>query len=173
MGPIKSFCHHRLMLLEQKFNLHVMLNADKEFLAQKTAPHRDFYNVRKVLCAFLLCFSAVGAGELIGMPVSLALFCSVLCLCLTFSASAIFTSHQSTTCMWFTDVCSYSSMHVSAAMSPMPPAMYATPWHQQPSCTADCQSYVPSQVCHDALHLCRLICNQSRAAISQPLNCRE
>ncbi|DBA77340.1 TPA: hypothetical protein ACH3X2_000858 [Trebouxia sp. C0005] len=48
MGPIKSFCHHRLMLLEQKFNLHVMLNADKEFLAQKTAPHRDFYNVRKV-----------------------------------------------------------------------------------------------------------------------------
>ena len=50
MGPIKSFCHHRLMLLEQKFNLHVMLNADKEFLAQKTAPHRDFYNVRKVGC---------------------------------------------------------------------------------------------------------------------------
>jgi hypothetical protein len=38
----------RLMLLEQKFNLHVMLNADKEFLAQKSAPHRDFYNVRKV-----------------------------------------------------------------------------------------------------------------------------
>jgi len=25
-----------------------MLNADREFLAQKTAPHRDFYNVRKV-----------------------------------------------------------------------------------------------------------------------------
>ncbi|KIZ02127.1 AMP deaminase [Monoraphidium neglectum] len=25
-----------------------MLNADKEFLAQKVAPHRDFYNVRKV-----------------------------------------------------------------------------------------------------------------------------
>ena len=48
LGPVKSFCHHRLMLLEQKFNLHVMLNADKEFLAQKSAPHRDFYNVRKV-----------------------------------------------------------------------------------------------------------------------------
>jgi len=48
MGPVKSFCHHRLMLLEQKFNLHVMLNSDKEFLAQKAAPHRDFYNVRKV-----------------------------------------------------------------------------------------------------------------------------
>ncbi|PRQ24392.1 putative AMP deaminase [Rosa chinensis] len=32
----------------QKFNLHLMLNADKEFLAQKSAPHRDFYNVRNV-----------------------------------------------------------------------------------------------------------------------------
>ena len=49
-GPVKTLCHHRLMLQEQKFNLHVRLNADKEFLAQKTAPHRDFYNVRKVSC---------------------------------------------------------------------------------------------------------------------------
>ncbi len=48
MGPCKSLCHHRLMLLEQKFRLHQQLNADKEFLAQKSAPHRDFYNVRKV-----------------------------------------------------------------------------------------------------------------------------
>jgi AMP deaminase len=48
MGPTKSLCHHRLMLLEQKFRLHQQLNADKEFLAQKSAPHRDFYNVRKV-----------------------------------------------------------------------------------------------------------------------------
>ncbi|GMH37954.1 hypothetical protein BSKO_05838 [Bryopsis sp. KO-2023] len=47
-GPVKTFCHQRLMLLEQKFNLHVMMNADKEFFAQKSAPHRDFYNVRKV-----------------------------------------------------------------------------------------------------------------------------
>ncbi|KAJ6847056.1 AMP deaminase-like [Iris pallida] len=47
-GNIRTLCHHRLNLLEQKFNLHLMLNADKEFLAQKTAPHRDFYNVRKV-----------------------------------------------------------------------------------------------------------------------------
>ncbi len=53
MGPVKSFCHHRLQLLEQKFNLHMMLNADKEFLAQKSAPHRDFYNVRKV-CSLAL-----------------------------------------------------------------------------------------------------------------------
>lgn len=36
------------MGIVQKFNLHLMLNADKEFLAQKSAPHRDFYNVRKV-----------------------------------------------------------------------------------------------------------------------------
>ena len=48
MGAVRSFCFHRLLLLEQKFNLHIMMNADKEFLAQKSAPHRDFYNVRKV-----------------------------------------------------------------------------------------------------------------------------
>ncbi|KAK3288591.1 hypothetical protein CYMTET_3956 [Cymbomonas tetramitiformis] len=47
-GPCKTLCHHRLLLLEQKFNLHTMLNADREFLAQKSAPHRDFYNIRKV-----------------------------------------------------------------------------------------------------------------------------
>jgi AMP deaminase len=47
-GNIRTLCHHRLNLLEQKFNLHLMLNADREFLAQKSAPHRDFYNVRKV-----------------------------------------------------------------------------------------------------------------------------
>ncbi|XP_011095033.1 AMP deaminase isoform X1 [Sesamum indicum] len=47
-GNIRTLCHHRLVLLEQKFKLHLMLNADREFLAQKSAPHRDFYNVRKV-----------------------------------------------------------------------------------------------------------------------------
>ncbi|VVB02593.1 unnamed protein product [Arabis nemorensis] len=47
-GNMRTLCHRRLVLLEQKFNLHLMLNADKEFLAQKSAPHRDFYNVRKV-----------------------------------------------------------------------------------------------------------------------------
>ncbi|XAR55809.1 AMP deaminase [Bertholletia excelsa] len=47
-GNIRTLCHRRLVLLEQKFNLHLMLNADREFLAQKSAPHRDFYNVRKV-----------------------------------------------------------------------------------------------------------------------------
>lgn len=48
MGTVRSFCFQRLELLGQKFNLHVMMNADKEFMAQKSAPHRDFYNVRKV-----------------------------------------------------------------------------------------------------------------------------
>ncbi|KAJ3676347.1 hypothetical protein LUZ60_003759 [Juncus effusus] len=47
-GNIRTVCHNRLNLLEHKFKFHLMLNADKEFLAQKTAPHRDFYNVRKV-----------------------------------------------------------------------------------------------------------------------------
>ncbi|KAG0503249.1 hypothetical protein HPP92_003321 [Vanilla planifolia] len=47
-GNLRTLCHHRLNLLEQKFNLHLMLNADREFLAQKSAPRRDFYNVRKV-----------------------------------------------------------------------------------------------------------------------------
>lgn len=37
-----------IFIYTQKFNLHLMLNADREFLAQKSAPHRDFYNVRKV-----------------------------------------------------------------------------------------------------------------------------
>ncbi|MCO5609499.1 hypothetical protein L7F22_063727 [Adiantum nelumboides] len=48
LGNVRTLSHHRLRLLEQKFSLHLMLNADREFLAQKSAPHRDFYNVRKV-----------------------------------------------------------------------------------------------------------------------------
>ncbi|KAL6865048.1 hypothetical protein ACP4OV_016199 [Aristida adscensionis] len=47
-GNTRTVCHNRLNVLEHKFKFHLMLNADREFLAQKTAPHRDFYNVRKV-----------------------------------------------------------------------------------------------------------------------------
>ncbi|MED6174375.1 hypothetical protein PIB30_068458 [Stylosanthes scabra] len=47
-GNARSVCIHRLRVLEEKFRLHLLLNADKEFLAQKSAPHRDFYNIRKV-----------------------------------------------------------------------------------------------------------------------------
>ncbi|KAK7274693.1 hypothetical protein RIF29_15790 [Crotalaria pallida] len=48
VGNVRSACHHRLRFLEEKFRLHLLLNADREFLAQKSAPHRDFYNIRKV-----------------------------------------------------------------------------------------------------------------------------
>nr|GLL34259.1 probable AMP deaminase isoform X1 [Ipomoea trifida] len=47
-GSVRTACHHRLRLLEEKFRLHLLVNADREFLAQKSAPHRDFYNIRKV-----------------------------------------------------------------------------------------------------------------------------
>ncbi|XP_021908594.1 probable AMP deaminase isoform X2 [Carica papaya] len=48
IGNVRSACHHRLRFLEEKFRLYLLINADKEFLAQKSAPHRDFYNIRKV-----------------------------------------------------------------------------------------------------------------------------
>ncbi|KAM7252019.1 hypothetical protein ACFE04_023902 [Oxalis oulophora] len=48
IGNVRSVCHHRLRFLEEKFRLYLLVNADKEFLAQKGAPHRDFYNIRKV-----------------------------------------------------------------------------------------------------------------------------
>ncbi|KAK9189045.1 hypothetical protein WN944_020450 [Citrus x changshan-huyou] len=48
IGNVRTACHHRLRFLEEKFRLHLLVNADGEFLAQKSAPHRDFYNIRKV-----------------------------------------------------------------------------------------------------------------------------
>ncbi|KAL2344466.1 hypothetical protein Fmac_005751 [Flemingia macrophylla] len=48
IGNVRSACYHRLRFLEEKFRLHLLLNADREFLEQKSAPHRDFYNIRKV-----------------------------------------------------------------------------------------------------------------------------
>ncbi|XAR65142.1 AMP deaminase [Bertholletia excelsa] len=48
LGNVHSTCHHRLRFLEEKFRLHLLVNADLEFLAQKSASHRDFYNIRKV-----------------------------------------------------------------------------------------------------------------------------
>ncbi|XP_021747707.1 AMP deaminase-like isoform X3 [Chenopodium quinoa] len=47
-GNVSSACYHRLLFLEEKFRLYLLVNADREFLAQKSAPHRDFYNIRKV-----------------------------------------------------------------------------------------------------------------------------
>lgn len=43
-----SYAFKRLELLSAKFNLHVLLNGTRENDAQKSVPHRDFYNVRKV-----------------------------------------------------------------------------------------------------------------------------
>ncbi|CAL8111590.1 unnamed protein product [Orchesella dallaii] len=47
-GPLKSFCYKRLSYLFSKYQLHVLLNEVQELTAQKTVPHRDFYNIRKV-----------------------------------------------------------------------------------------------------------------------------
>lgn len=47
-GLVSTFAYKRLELLQAKFNLHVLLNESIELDAQKSVPHRDFYNVRKV-----------------------------------------------------------------------------------------------------------------------------
>ena len=52
-GPLKSFAYRRLCFLSSKFSLHVLLNEARETLEQKNVPHRDFYNIRKVLVASL------------------------------------------------------------------------------------------------------------------------
>lgn len=44
----RSFCYRRLLLLQERFNMYILLNEDRERLAQIRVPHRDFYNVRKV-----------------------------------------------------------------------------------------------------------------------------
>ena len=54
-GPVKSFCYRRLQYLLSKFQLHVLLNETRELASQKAVPHRDFYNIRKVItnCIFI------------------------------------------------------------------------------------------------------------------------
>lgn len=47
-GTVKSYSYKRLELLSAKFNLHILLNEERENEATKSVPHRDFYNVRKV-----------------------------------------------------------------------------------------------------------------------------
>eukprot|EP01038_Epipyxis_sp_PR26KG_P007929 gene7929-10762_t len=47
-GPVASYAYQHQRILEAKFNLHVLLNETRELDAQKSVPHRDFYNVRKV-----------------------------------------------------------------------------------------------------------------------------
>lgn len=38
----------RLTFLEGRFNLHVLMNHEKELAEMKKVPKRDYYNVRKV-----------------------------------------------------------------------------------------------------------------------------
>jgi AMP deaminase len=47
-GPIKSFTFRQLEQLKARFQLHCQLNGQLELAEQKSVPHRDFYNVRKV-----------------------------------------------------------------------------------------------------------------------------
>jgi AMP deaminase len=47
-AAVKGHAFRRLELLGMRFDLHRMLNADRELTEQKTVPHRDFYNTRKV-----------------------------------------------------------------------------------------------------------------------------
>lgn len=47
-GPAKTHSFSRLSILEAKFGMHRVLNADKEKTQQKASPRRDFYNVYKV-----------------------------------------------------------------------------------------------------------------------------
>lgn len=44
----KSFSYRRLTFLQTRFQLHVLLNEIRELHEQKSVPHRDFYNIRKV-----------------------------------------------------------------------------------------------------------------------------
>eukprot|EP00002_Diphylleia_rotans_P004983 TRINITY_DN1391_c0_g3_i6.p1 TRINITY_DN1391_c0_g3~~TRINITY_DN1391_c0_g3_i6.p1 ORF type:complete len:686 (+),score=142.14 TRINITY_DN1391_c0_g3_i6:82-2139(+) len=47
-GPCNTLAYRRLEILDSKFQLHLLLNAERETAEQKSSPHRDFYNVRKV-----------------------------------------------------------------------------------------------------------------------------
>eukprot|EP00043_Microstomoeca_roanoka_P014282 m.141267 g.141267 ORF g.141267 m.141267 type:complete len:788 (+) comp15975_c2_seq3:138-2501(+) len=47
-GPTKSFAFRRIHFLLNKFSLHTMLNNTSELAEQRSVPHRDFYNIRKV-----------------------------------------------------------------------------------------------------------------------------
>eukprot|EP00178_Gracilaria_changii_P004422 TRINITY_DN170_c0_g1_i1.p1 TRINITY_DN170_c0_g1~~TRINITY_DN170_c0_g1_i1.p1 ORF type:complete len:761 (-),score=98.70 TRINITY_DN170_c0_g1_i1:4646-6703(-) len=44
----RSFCHRRLVLLHERFVMHLLLNEQQERFNQIAVPHRDFYNVSKV-----------------------------------------------------------------------------------------------------------------------------
>uniref|UniRef100_A0A914HTW4 AMP deaminase 2 n=1 Tax=Globodera rostochiensis TaxID=31243 RepID=A0A914HTW4_GLORO len=47
-GPLRTCCSQRLKCLKMNFEMHVMLRGDLETIEQRSVPHRDFYNIRKV-----------------------------------------------------------------------------------------------------------------------------
>jgi len=47
-GPVATYCHQRLRLMQTRFELYCMLCADREQDEVAKVGHRDFYNVRKV-----------------------------------------------------------------------------------------------------------------------------
>lgn len=47
-GPSRTLAFRRLRYLEAQFSLHKLLKEHEEFEEQRVAPHRDFYNIRKV-----------------------------------------------------------------------------------------------------------------------------
>ena len=47
-GDVNSYSYRKLEILLAKFRIHNLLNGERETDAQKSVPHRDFYNVRKV-----------------------------------------------------------------------------------------------------------------------------
>lgn len=47
-GPSRTLAYRRLKFLEAQFGLYQLLHGNRESEEQKQAPHRDFYNVRKV-----------------------------------------------------------------------------------------------------------------------------
>ena len=47
-GPTKTYCHRRLKMLEDQFNIHMSLNWQTELKELRAVGGRDFYNVTKV-----------------------------------------------------------------------------------------------------------------------------
>ncbi|KAJ2742362.1 AMP deaminase [Coemansia sp. BCRC 34301] len=47
-GPVKTWAYRRLLYLDARWQLYVLLNEREETAQSKMVPHRDLYNVRKV-----------------------------------------------------------------------------------------------------------------------------
>jgi hypothetical protein len=47
-ADVSAMAFRRLEMLEMRFKMHRILNADREHTETKAVPHRDFYNTRKI-----------------------------------------------------------------------------------------------------------------------------